>query len=89
MESKLNSIINWLNKREKETPLNIQTINFFELDQWYFETETGNLKHNTEKFFSIIGIDVKINCGVVNQWTQPIIKQPEIGILGIITKEIV
>ena len=30
---------------------------------------------------------VKTNWGIVPEWTQPIINQPEIGLLGIITKE--
>ena len=84
----ISTIINWLGERKKEIPLDIQTVNFSEMDQWYFEKETENLKHKTGKFFSIIGLDVQTNWGPINRWTQPIIKQPEIGILGIITKKI-
>lgn len=38
--------------------------------------------------FSIIGIDVQTDYGINNHWRQPIINQPEVGYLGIITKVI-
>ena len=74
--------------RKREIPVRIQKIQFSELDKWSFELETGNLKHESGKFFSIIGLDVQTNWGPIDHWTQPIIKQPEIGFLGIITKKI-
>jgi oxidase EvaA len=44
--------------------------------------------HESGGFFSIEGISVKTNAGMVPSWTQPIINQPEIGILGFVTKKI-
>jgi dTDP-4-dehydro-6-deoxy-alpha-D-glucopyranose 2,3-dehydratase len=81
-------IRNWLAHRREEIPVTIKKIKFPEMDQWSFDNESGYIKHKTGNFFSIIGIHVQTNMGASNQWTQPIIKQPEIGILGIITKEI-
>ena len=83
-----NSNNNWLHSVKKRTQVSVDKICFSDLDQWFFDDQTGNLNHDTGKFFSIIGIDVKTNWGYVNNWKQPIFKQPEIGILGIITKEI-
>ena len=85
---KTKEIENWLVSRKREIPVRIQKIKFSELDQWSFESGTGNLKHESGKFFSIIGFDVQTNWGPIDHWTQPIIKQPEIGFLGIITKKI-
>ena len=45
-------------------------------------------KKTPGKFFSIEGVDINTNFGVKANWQQPIIHQPEIGILGIITKKI-
>ena len=84
--SSLKTINDWLKGVKSNTSVEIEIIKFSSMDQWFFEEKTGDHKHNTGKFFSIIGIDVQTNMGDVNRWTQPIIKQQEIGILGIITK---
>ena len=49
--------------------------------------ENGTLKHVSGRFFSIEGIQVETDYGDIRKWTQPIINQPEIGYLGILTKE--
>jgi len=79
-------ILSWLRERNNEVQVTIRKIRFSELKQWHFAPDTGNLVHDSGKFFSIEGIHVKTNWGAVNEWTQPIINQPEIGYLGIITK---
>ncbi len=53
-----------------------------------FAGDTGNLIHESGKFFSIEGITVRTNWGQVPEWDQPIINQPEIGLLGILAKRI-
>lgn len=64
----------------------VEEIPFSKLNKWYFEDGFKCLRHDSGKFFKIEGIHVKTNYGNVNEWTQPIINQAEIGILGIITK---
>ncbi len=78
----------WLNKKKAATHHQITQIPFKQLQNWEFQKSTGNLTHSSGKFFSIEGIEVKTNWGNVNEWTQPIINQPEVGFLGIITKKI-
>ena len=78
----------WLEEKKAETHHKIDQIPFSALKNWSFDTETGNLVHVSKKFFSIEGIHVKTNWGNVNEWEQPIINQPEVGFLGIITKKI-
>lgn len=58
------------------------------LKNWTFNSSTGDLEHTTGGFFSIRGLKVKTGMGFIPEWSQPIIYQPEIGILGIITKKI-
>lgn len=77
----------WVSSQNEKINVNVSRINFDELDQWSFSSETQNLKHQSGKFFSIDGIDVKTNWGNLSHWQQPIINQPEIGYLGFITKE--
>ncbi|MBI5741727.1 MAG: NDP-hexose 2,3-dehydratase family protein [Nitrospirae bacterium] len=80
--------LQWLEHRRKQTHVQIEQIPFAKLRKWYFDKDTGNLRHESGRFFSIEGAHVKTNYGFVSEWSQPIINQPEIGILGIITREI-
>lgn len=77
----------WIESRRNAHRFDIRRIGFDELVGWSFDSETGNLKHHTGKFFSIEGISVKTTFGPVAQWSQPIINQPEVGILGFLTKK--
>ncbi len=72
---------------KKRTRFTVEQIPFSQLDNWYFEKETGNLFHSSGKFFRIEGLRVYTDFGNVKSWDQPIINQPEVGILGIITKK--
>lgn len=78
----------WLEHQREKTHVQIEQIPFAKLHKWYFDKDTGNLCHESGRFFSIEGAHVKTNYGFVTEWSQPIINQPEIGILGIITREI-
>ncbi|MBI5701712.1 NDP-hexose 2,3-dehydratase family protein [Candidatus Saganbacteria bacterium] len=78
----------WLEARYKASDFEVRQIPFNELDNWYFEESLGSLIHKSGKFFKIEGLSVKTNFGRTAEWEQPIINQPEIGILGIITKKI-
>ena len=82
------NFIKWINERRESVGIKIEIIPFSKLKNWKFDPETGNLQHESKKFFSIEGVEVKTNWGAVSSWTQPIINQPEIGFLGIITKKI-
>jgi len=79
-------ILGWLKKRNDEVTVNVTKIRFSELKQWHFMQDSGNLVHDSGKYFSIEGIHIKTNWGAVNEWTQPVINQPEIGYLGMITR---
>jgi oxidase EvaA len=81
-------ILQWLEEKKKTTMVRIEPIPFSEMTNWLFDPESTNLVHTSRKFFSIVGINVKTNWGRVPEWEQPIINQPEVGILGIITKKI-
>jgi oxidase EvaA len=78
----------WFNNRRKMCRFEVYPKSLLTLDGWYFTENTGNLVHRSGKFFSIEGIDVQTNFGINNRWMQPIINQPEIGILGFLTKKI-
>jgi dTDP-4-dehydro-6-deoxy-alpha-D-glucopyranose 2,3-dehydratase len=81
-------LLDWINQRRDAVKVEVEHIPFSQLKQWHFDAVTGNLQHASGKFFSIEGIEIKTNWGNVAAWTQPIINQPEIGFLGIITRKI-
>jgi dTDP-4-dehydro-6-deoxy-alpha-D-glucopyranose 2,3-dehydratase len=80
-------ILSWIGEQNKRINVDIEKVNFSDLDSWSFDTEKTILKHDSGKFFSIQGINVVTNWGDVQNWSQPIIAQPEIGYLGVIVKE--
>ena len=79
-------ILSWIKNRNNEVSVNIKQIPFSEMDNWYQDKE-GCLRHNSGKFFSIEGIHVETDFGDISSWDQPLINQPEVGYLGILTKE--
>jgi oxidase EvaA len=67
---------------------NAERIPLASLDNWYSDSDNGWLRHRSGKFFSIEGLRVDVSDAPVSGWYQPIINQPETGILGILTTEI-
>ncbi len=78
----------WVEKRKRAIEVIVDRIPFRDLVEWEFDINKENLSHKSGRFFSIEGISVSTNIGEVLNWEQPIINQPEVGLLGIITKEI-
>lgn len=77
----------WIEQRNREVEVKVEKIPFADMRMWHSE-EDGSLHHDSGRFFSIVGIDVQTDYGSNHHWRQPIILQPEIGYLGILTKEI-
>lgn len=77
----------WIEQRNREVEVKVEKIPFADMRMWHSEGD-GSLRHDSGRFFSIVGIDVQTDYGSKPHWRQPIILQPEIGYLGILTKEI-
>ncbi|MFF2924213.1 NDP-hexose 2,3-dehydratase family protein [Streptomyces celluloflavus] len=78
----------WLAARGAAHAFRVDRIPFDELRGWSFERETGNLGHSSGRFFTVEGLRVEAAAdGPVTAWQQPVIRQPEVGILGILAKE--
>jgi dTDP-4-dehydro-6-deoxy-alpha-D-glucopyranose 2,3-dehydratase len=76
----------WLGERHRANRFSVERIPFSRLDGWFFAPDTGNLKHRSGRFFRVEGLHF-VDEGPLGQWRQPIINQPEVGILGILVKE--
>lgn len=79
----------WFHDHCKPEEFDVKEIPFSELESWGFVNDQEKLGHSSGRFFSIEGLKVKIVHGEdVQEWEQPIINQPEIGILCFITRVI-
>ncbi len=75
----------WWEGRCQVEQFSVQRIPFAELDGWHFEPESGNLAHDSGRFFSVQGLRYRPDGSA--ELSQPIINQAETGILGILVKE--
>ncbi|MDP3947260.1 MAG: NDP-hexose 2,3-dehydratase family protein [bacterium] len=85
----ITAVLEWLEKKRKAYKVNVCEVGMKDLDKWRVHPETGHIFHETGKFFSVVGVKVEGAEGrEVVSWTQPMIKQEECGILGILCKKI-
>jgi oxidase EvaA len=78
----------WWESRKAFHRSKVQRIPLKSLKNWHFDPATGNLGQETGRFFRVEGLWVETNFGSRRQWTQPIINQPEVGMLGFLTRKI-
>ncbi len=77
----------WLAERQRTQAQRVERVPFAELHGWGFDERTGDLRHASGRFFSVHGLRVRSDFGPVPAWSQPIIRQAEIGILGIALRD--
>lgn len=80
-------VLDWVQERNRQVRVNVARIAFSEMRSWRIDADGKRLAHDSGAFFSIEGINVRTNAGPIDDWDQPIINQPEVGYLGIVTKE--
>ena len=78
-------IMNWIEKMNDNTVVNVKESCLVENEYWYFNEEKGCIENRGNDFFSVWGLRYSCKGEVLHE--QPIIFQPEIGFLGIICKE--
>jgi oxidase EvaA len=86
--NKLSDVVKWFNKVRRNSKQKTKLIALNSLKDWQVDKKTANVTHKTGKFYSIEGLDIKGSKREVSSWQQPIINQPEVGILGFIVKKI-
>nr|WP_274389157.1 NDP-hexose 2,3-dehydratase family protein [Streptomyces taklimakanensis] len=74
----------WWAERRRAARLTVTPIPFADLDQWGFAPAGGDLAHASGRFFTVTGLR-RYDAGTAVH-DQPIIAQPEIGVLGILVK---
>ena len=82
-------VAGWIDEQLKSTRLNSELVPLDRVDKWHIDEETGNIVHESGRFFTITGLKVRHRWKFREiEWDQPIIDQPEIGILGLLAKKI-
>ena len=79
----------WIDRARINSHLNSYMISIGKIEKWSCDKKSGNITHDTGRFFSIIGIHARHRMNNTElEWDQPIIEQPETGILGILARRI-
>ncbi len=74
----------WFAEQRESRVVSVERVPFAEAEGWSFHRDTGNLGHRSGRFFTVEGVEVRDGSST---WSQPVIDQPEIGILGILTTD--
>lgn len=77
----------WFAEHRRTDRFTVTRIPFRDMAGWSFRESDGNLGHASGGFFSVVGLEVNTDWQGRGTWTQPILDQPEIGVLGILVKE--
>lgn len=73
----------FLKEREVSASYDVERVPLATLPKWHLG---DRLSHESGRFFTVEGLSIRTDFGPVPHWSQPIIVQPEIGILGILAK---
>lgn len=80
--------VNWWEERRKAHAYEVTVVGLEQLTGWRFDPDYGDRRHYTGNLFSVGGADVTTDFGGSPSWSQPILVQPEVGILGILATRI-
>ncbi|WP_226900135.1 NDP-hexose 2,3-dehydratase family protein [Nonomuraea phyllanthi] len=78
----------WLREVAGLTRMRVTPLPLEELAGWREDAATGDLRHASGRFFSVEGLEVHRPGWAVSAWSQPILHQPEAGILGILLRRV-
>lgn len=85
----ITAVLTWLKEKREAYQVKVEEAKMKDLNNWNVDRDTGHISHDSGKFFSIIGVKVEGASGrEVLSWSQPMLKQEETGILGILCKKI-
>lgn len=86
--SSVTDVLDWFEGRRQANTYNTRLIPLAQLSEWNLDLDTGDLVHRSGRFYTVTGLEVANASRSRAQWQQPIILQSEIGILGILLKDI-
>ncbi|MEU6647381.1 NDP-hexose 2,3-dehydratase family protein [Saccharomonospora sp. NPDC046836] len=81
------SFTDWFAEQARRAWMRVERVPLDALADWSADARSGVIGHRSGRFFTVEGLDVRVADAPVDRWSQPIINQPEVGILGILAKE--
>ena len=78
------SVKEWLERFRLGHPLHVSEVGLSQCQRWYLGN--GVLKHETGGFFSVVGYRFLGGAPYLGGFEQPMIDQPEVGILGFVVR---
>ena len=79
----------WIENARQKASLDTMLVPLDAMEQWNRDPGSGSISHESGRFFSVIGVHVRHRVDRDElEWDQPIIEQPETGILGVLAKRI-
>ena len=84
--SDVRSARRWLHERRAAQRCRVERIPFHALRGWRFEPDSGDLVHESGRFFRVQGVRVQCDFPAPLRFEQPIIDQPDVGVLGILAR---
>lgn len=82
----IQEILEWIEEGNKNIQVSVRKTRLSDSNQWYYDELEGSIHNLQHSFFSITGFQKFTDHACVAE--QPIIIQDEIGLLGILCKEI-
>ena len=76
----------WLHERRGAQRCRVERIPFASLRGWGFEPGSDDLVHESGRFFRVQGVRVQCDFPAPLHFEQPIVDQPEVGVLGILAR---
>lgn len=87
-EADASKVLEWLEDKRRNNNEVVEEIGINDLKKWQVDPKTGNISHESGKFFQVVGVRVRgAKNREVKSWSQPLIKQHECGILGILRQK--
>lgn len=81
-------ILAWLKEKQESYPVTVEEVGVNDVLGWKTDSVSGNITHESGKFFSIIGVKITgASDREVPSWSQPMLKQEEVGISGVLVQK--
>jgi dTDP-4-dehydro-6-deoxy-alpha-D-glucopyranose 2,3-dehydratase len=87
-ENSVDELVKWIDCLNSNQIFDVIKTPLSGLAQWNYCKDSSTITHHKSGFFTVRGLEINTEYSGVKSWTQPILDQPEIGILGFIIKKI-
>lgn len=86
MSADLSEFRGWFAAQARRQYQRVTPVPLEDTHGWRIDPVTGSIHHRSGRFFSVQGLHVDTDARDPGEWSQPIIVQPEIGILGVLAR---